>query len=124
MAEITISGRKYTLRMDINAMEQIENEFGDLKEALRSFRQDKKVSTVRAMFRILANSGQKRNGQPQDVTGEEIGACNLADLSALSEALNQTMEEAMKAETVGGNEADDTVHDEYLEELEQKEKNA
>lgn len=124
MAEITISGRKYTLRMDINAMEQIENEFGDLKEALRSFRRDKKVATVRAMFRILANSGQKRNGQPQDVTGEEIGGCNLADLSALSEALSQTMAEAMKAETVGGNEADDTVHDEYMEELEQKEKNA
>ena len=60
---------------------------------------------------------------PEDVTGEEIEDCNLADLDQLAKALNQAMEEAMHAETVGGNEADDEVHDEYLEELEQNEKN-
>ena len=79
---------------------------------------------VKAMFRILANSGRKRAGQPEDVTGEEINGCNLADLDEIAKALNATMEEAMHAETVGGNEADDEVHDEYMEELEQNEKNA
>ena len=62
-------------------------------------------------------------GLPEDVTGEEINTCNLADLNMLAEALNKTMDEAMHAETIGGNEADDTVHDEYMEELEQQEKN-
>ena len=125
MAVIKISGKEYALRMDVNAMEKIEDEFGDLKEALKAFRaRDRKISMVKSMFRILANSGRKKAGQPEDVTGEEINTCNLADLNKLAEALNKTMEEAMHAETIGGNEADDGVHDEYMEELEQQEKNA
>lgn len=124
MATIKISGKEYDLRMDVNAMEKIEEEFGDLKEALKAFRsKSRKIGIVRSMFRILANSGRKRAGLPEDVTGEEINTCNLADLNKLAEALNQSMEEAMHAETIGGNEADDTVHDEYMEELEQQEKN-
>lgn len=125
MAVIKISGKEYALRMDVNAMEKIEDEFGDLKEALKAFRaRDRKISMVKSMFRILANSGRKKAGLPEDVTGEEINTCNLADLNKLAEALNKTMEEAMHAETIGGNEADDGVHDEYMEELEQQEKNA
>lgn len=124
MAAIRIKKRTYDLRMDIHAMEQIEKEFGDLRDALTAFRKDRKISMVKAMFRILANSGQKKAGKPEDVSGEEIDDCNLADLDRLAQALNQAMEEAMHAETVGGNEADDEVHDEYMEELEQREKNA
>ena len=37
MAEIRISGKRYDLRMDIHAMERIETEFGDLRDALRAF---------------------------------------------------------------------------------------
>lgn len=124
MAAIRIKKRTYDLRMDIHAMEQIEKEFGDLRDALTAFRKDRKIGMVKAMFRILANSGQKKAGKPEDVSGEEIDDCNLADLDRLAQALNQAMEEAMHAETVGGNEADDEVHDEYMEELEQREKNA
>lgn len=124
MATIKIKGQEYSLRMDVNAMEKIEEEFGDLKEALKAFRgRDRKISMVKSMFRILANSGRKSAGLPEDVTGGEINTCNLADLNMLAEALNKTMEEAMHAETIGGNEADDAAHDEYMEELEQKEKN-
>ena len=123
MAEIRIKRKTYNLRMDIYAMEQIEKEYGDLRDALRAFHKDRKITMVKTMFRILANSGRRKAGLPEDVTGEEIEDCNLADLDQLAKALNQAMEEAMHAETVGGNEADDEVHDEYLEELEQNEKN-
>ena len=124
MAEIRINRKTYNLRMDIHAMEQIEKEFGDLRDALQAFRKDRKITMVKAMFRILANSGRKKAGLPEDVTGEEIDGCNLADLDQLAKALNQAMEEAMHAETIGGGEADDEPHDEYMEELEQREKNA
>lgn len=125
MAAITINGETYNLRMDIHAMEKIEEEFGDLKEAMQQFRgKNRKISTVKAMFRILANSGRRKDGKPEDVTGEEISGCNMGDLNLLAGALNLTMEEAMHAETVGGNAADDEVHDEYMEELERQEKNA
>lgn len=125
MADIRISGKDYALRLDVNAMEKIEEEFGDLKEALKAFRgRERKISMVKKMFRILANSGRKKAGLPEDVTGEEINACNLADLDELAKAMNKTMEEAMHAETIGGGEADDEKHDEYMEELEKQEKNA
>ena len=124
MAEIRISGKRYDLRMDIHAMERIEMEFGDLRDALRAFRgKERKIAMVKAMFRILANSGRKKAGLPEDVTGEEIDGCNLADLDRLAKALTQAMDEALRAETVGGGAADDEVHDEYLEEMENREKN-
>lgn len=127
MANITIRGRKYNLRMDVHAMEAIEKEFGDLKEAMNAFKgrggKSRKISVVKMMFRILANSGQRNAGQPEDVTGDEIDSCNLADLNTLAKTLDMAMEEAMHAETIGGNEADDEVHDEYGEQLEEMEKN-
>lgn len=125
MAKIKIDGREYMLRMDIYAMEKLEKEYGDLKSALELFRKgDKKTGVIKDMFRIMANSGQHKMKQPEDVTGDELDGMTLADMNALSIALNETMEESMHAETVGGNEADDEVHDEYMEELENREKNA
>lgn len=125
MAAIKIGGKEYALRMDIYAMEQIEKEFGDMKEALRLFQsKDRKVGMIKTMFRILANSGAAYAGKEENATGEELNGCNLGDLDQIVKALNKTLQEAMHAETVGGNEADDEVHDEYMDELEQKEKNA
>ena len=125
MARIISNKKAYELRMDVYAMEKIEKEFGDLKEALRAFRgKERKISMVKAMFRVLANSGNRKAGRPENVTGDEIDGCNLGDLDRIAKAMNDAMEEAMHAETVGGNEADDEVHDEYMEELEQQEKNA
>ena len=124
MAKIRINGEEYDLRMDIHAMEQIEKEFGDIRDALRLFRAgERKVSMIKAMFRILANSGRKRAGLEENVSADVIDSCSLADMSRIARALNQTMEEAMRAETVNGGEADDEVHDEYMEELERREKN-
>ena len=124
MASIIIKRKKYDLRMDIHAMEQIEKEFGDLRDALRAFRgKERKIGMVKSMFAILANSGRKKAGLPEDVTGEDIDQCNLADLDRIAQTLNRAMEEAMRAETVGGNEADDEPHDEYMDELEKREKN-
>ena len=125
MAAIEIKGRTYELRMDLNAMEQIEAEFGDLYETLKKFQGNRRsMAMIKPMFRILANSGQQHNGKPEDVTGNEIGDLGFAGINELSKAFNATMQEALKTETTGGNAADDEAHDEYLEELEQQEKNA
>ena len=45
----------------------------------------------------------------------------VGDTTRLStEAVQQAIAEGSKSETTGGNEADDTVHDVYLEEIERK----
>lgn len=120
MARIVIKGQEFDLRMTLWASEQIENEFGDLKEALTRFRKDRKISMVRRMFVIMANAGRKRAKQPTDVPEDILDDCTLADLDGVAVALREAMDETMHAETVGGNEADDEPEDALAAEYEEK----
>ena len=120
MAKITIKGVTYNLRMTLWASEQIENEFGDLKKALTSFRKERKISMVKKMFRILANAGRKSEKKPTDVPEDVLDDCTLADLDQVAQALREAMDETMHAETVGGNEADDEPQDALAAEYEEK----
>lgn len=120
MAKITIKGVAYNLRMGLWASEQIENEFGDLKKALTSFRKERKISMVKKMFQILANAGRKYEKKPMDVPEDVLDDCTLADLDQVAQALREAMDETMHAETVGGNEADDEPQDALAAEYEEK----
>ena len=111
MAKITISGREYDLRMSLWASEQIEKEFGDLKDALQKFRKERKVTMVKWMFRTLANAGQKAKKLPMDVPEDVLDNCSLRDLDDVAKAMSEAMNESLHAETVGGNEADDEPED-------------
>lgn len=117
MASITIKGVKYDLRFDMWALEQIENEFGGVKKMYESLA-GKDASLVKSMsvvFRILANSARDYAGLKPNVTGEEV---RHTSVGLLTRAVHEAIDEGMKAETANGNEADDQVHDEYLEEIE------
>ena len=120
MAKVTIKGTEYDLRMSLWASEQIENEFGDLKEALQAFRRDRKISMVKVMFRILANAGRKKAGLPTDVDGAVLDDCTLKDLDEVAKAMGLAMDDTMHAETVGGNEADDEPQDALAAEYDAK----
>jgi hypothetical protein len=120
MAKITIKGVEYNLRMTLWASEQIENEFGDLKDALKKFRKERKISMVKKMFRIMANAGRKSEKKPTDVPEDVLDDCTLADLDQVAQALREAMDETMHAETVGGNEADDEPQDALAAEYEEK----
>ena len=124
MAKITIEGRTFNLVMSVRAMEHIEKEYGDLKEAMAKFRgRGKNMAMIKTMFRILANAGQHVAKLPEDVTGDEIDNLSLKGLETLSNTLRQAMDEGMMAETVAGGPADDEAHDVYAEEMEKREKN-
>ena len=120
MAKIVIKGVEYDLRMSLWASEQIENEYGDLKEALQKFRKSRKIGMVKKMFRILANAGRKKAGLRTDVREDVLDDCSLFDLNMVAEAMNKAMDESMHAETVGGNEADDLPADALAEEYDAK----
>ena len=111
MAKITISGREYDLRMSLWASEQIEKEFGDLKDALQKFRKERKVTMVKWMSRTRANAGQKAKKLPMDVPEDVLDNCSLKDLDDVAKAMSEAMNESLHAETVGGNEADDEPED-------------
>lgn len=120
MAKITLHGEEYDLRMTLWASEQIENEFGDLKDALKLFRKERKISMVRKMFQIMANAGRKAAKKPTDVPEDAIDNCTLAELDLIAQTLHAALDETMHAETTGGGEADDEPQDALAAEYEEK----
>ena len=119
MASITIKGKKYDLLFDMWALEQIEDEFGGVKEMQDSL-QGQGASLAKAMasvFRIMANSARDAAGLNPNVTGEEVRHVSIGQLTA---AVHQAINEGMKSETAAGGEAVDGTHDGYLEEIERK----
>jgi hypothetical protein len=125
MAKATVNGVEYELRFDLDAMEQVEDTFGSLKEMFTLLREGRQqVRTVRTMFVILANSASDYAGDGRKVDEKALKHLPLEKLKELGDAIRAALEEGMHAETVDGNEADDNVHDGYLAEIEAEEKKA
>lgn len=120
MASITVNGREYGLRFDLYAMEQIEEEFGGVRKMFEALQTGKQLKTTRILFKILANSYLSNNGEEESVTGEEIKHADMNAIREISDAVREAIAEGSKSETTDGNEADDEVHDIYLEEIERK----
>ena len=125
MAKATVNGVEYELRFDLDAMEQVEDTFGSLKEMFTLLREGRQqVRTVRTMFVILTNSASDYAGDGRKVDEKALKHLPLEKLKELGDAIRAALEEGMHAETVDGNEADDNVHDGYLAEIEAEEKKA
>ena len=121
MAKVTIGEKEYGLRFDLYSMEQIEEEFGGVQTVFNTLKEGKhQIKTTRMLFRILANSYLSYNGQEETVTGDEIKHAGMDMIRNISEAVQAAIAEGSKSETTGGNEADDEVHDMFLEEIERK----
>lgn len=120
MASVTVKGKTYGLRFDLYAMEQIEEEFGSVKDVFTALQGGKQIKTTRKLFRILANSYLSNKGEEESVTGDEIKHEGMDMIKTISEAVQAAITEGSKSETTDGNEADDEVHDMYLEEIERK----
>ena len=119
MVKLKIEGVEYGLRMDLYAMEMIEDEFGSMKEMLEKV-QSGGTKTIRTLFRILANAQLAFEGKEETVTGKEIQRLRVAAVAGIGTAVRRAIEEGLKAETTEGAEADDEVFDVYLAEIESK----
>lgn len=124
MAKIRINGAEYDLRLGLWALDQMEKKYGDVNVAMNKFRRERSITVVKDMFVVMANQGRKHAKQPMDVDADVLDDCSLKDIELISNAMTEALDEAMHAETVGGNEADDEVADGYAAEYEQREKNA
>ena len=119
MVKLKIGETEYGLRMDMYAMEQIEDAFGSMKDMFAKI-QTGGSKTVRTLFRILANAQLAYEGKEETVTGNELLRLKVAALNGISTAIRAAVEEGMKSETNEGEEADDEVYDVYLAEIESK----
>lgn len=119
MVVLKVDGKDYPMRMDMYAMEQIEEEYGSMKDMFDKL-QKGSVKIVKSLFKILANSALSYQGKEETVTGEELKRLRVSAINGVGVAVRAAIEEGMKSETTGGSEADDQVFDVYLAELESK----
>lgn len=119
--EIRINGQLYRLRFDLWALEQIEQEFGSVRDMFKHLSGGEMVKTVRKMFSILANCQRNLDGMPEDITGDEISRHeSMAKLKEISNAIKAAIEEGMKSETKDGGEASDKKENPLDKEYEEK----
>ena len=122
MAKYSISGREFDLVYNVHTMEAIEDEFGDQQTMQKEYRENRQsVKVLKKLFKAMANSGEWLAGREETVTGNEIDRLTLKGLDTLSKIVSQTMEESLRSETTGGNEADDEPYDMVLAEIEKRE---
>jgi hypothetical protein len=106
--EVRINGQLYRLRFDLWALEQIEQEFGGIRQAFMAMDDGSMVQTVRKLFAILANCQRNYDGLPEDITGDVITRHeSMAKLREISVAIRAAMKEGMRSETSDGGEASD-----------------
>ena len=120
MVSVKIGEKEYGLRFDLYAMEQIEEEFGSVKAVFETLQGGKQVKATRILFRVLANSYLSAEGKEETVTGDEIKHAGIDVIKEGGDAIQKAITEGSKSETTDGNEADDEVHDIFLEEIERK----
>lgn len=119
MVKLKVGNKEYGLRLDMYAMELIEEEFGSMKDMFTKI-QEGGSKAVRALFRILANAELAYEGKEETVTGDELKRLKVSAMTGLGAAIRAAVEEGMKSETTDGAEADDEVFDVYLSEIESK----
>ena len=119
MVKLKIGEKEYGLRMDMYAMEMIEDEFGSMKDMFDKIK-DGGSRNIRKLFRILANAQLAYEGKEETVTGDELKRLRVTAMAGLGEAIRAAIEEGMKSETTDGAEADDEVFDVYMQEIEAK----
>ena len=118
--EVRIHGQLYRLRFDLWALEQIEQEFGGVREAFQKLTGPEMHTAVRKLFAITANCQRDYDGMPADITPETIGRhTTVAELARISAAIQAAVEKGMESETEGG-EADDDIHDALAEAYDEK----
>ena len=119
MIKLKIGDKEYGLRMDMYALEMIEEEFGGMKDMMNRLH-EAGPKQIRALFRILANAQLAYEGKEETVTGNELKSLRVAAVSGISQAISAAVEEGMRSETTDGAEADDEVFDVYMGEIEAK----
>ena len=119
MVKLKVGEKEYGLRLDLYAMEGIEEEFGSMKDMFETL-QNGGSKAIRKLFRIMANAQLAYEGKEETVTGDELKRLKVSAIAGIGQAVRAAVEEGMKSETTNGEEADDEVYDVYLSEIEAK----
>lgn len=120
--EVRLNGKLYRLRFDLWALEQIEEQFGGMRQAFEAMTGGAgMIKTIRKLFAIVANCQRNMDGMPEDVTGEEITSHeSMVKLKEISDAIRAAIEKGMESETADGGKASDKKKNPLDEEYDRK----
>ena len=106
--EVELNGQIYRLKFDMYAYEQIEEQYGGVKEAFSALTGGKIIENVKKLFAILVNCQRDADGMPANATGEEIPRhASIAKVLEINEAIKAAIYQGRHAETVPGGPASD-----------------
>lgn len=107
--EVRVNGRLYKLRFDLGVLEQIEEEFGGIRQADAALNGGAgMVKAIKKLFAAMANAQRDMDGLPMDVTGDEISRHeSIAKLKEIGNAIKAAIKVGQKRETDDGGEASD-----------------
>ena len=123
MASYTFNGKTYKLRLDLDVLEKMEDEYGGLREAFQAMSGGRgRIKTIKKVFAMMANAANEWEGIDERITGNELKHADMQGFTALTEAIQAAVIESSHAETARGGEANSDTYDAYMAEMDDEEK--
>lgn len=97
MKRVTVAGKEYALRLDLVAMEQIEEAFGGMAGMREALRSGRRVRAIRETFKALASSGESYEGRETKVTGDEVMRLTVGEMGQLMEIMESEIMESSES---------------------------
>lgn len=113
-------GTEYRLLFNLYAVEQIEDAFGSMRQAMEQLQTGKQFQALRILFRILANGARIEADEEPTVTGKEILKANFEEMKDLSDAIRLCLTLGKKTETEAGEAGSDERRELYDDEEDEK----
>jgi len=113
-------GKEYRLMFNLYAVEEIEDLYGGVRQAMQELQGGKQFTALRNLFRILANAALIADDQEPTITGKEILKADLREMTELSDAVRLCFLLGRKTETEAGEAGSDERRELYDDEEDEK----
>jgi hypothetical protein len=125
MVKIKVNGTEYVLRFDMSVSEWIEENYGDLREALKEIRTPSKTKEIMtAIFTSMANAGADYLHAGVIYKADDIKLFDKHTSPGRIAVIRRAIEEAVRDGSrmqVTEEDEDNSVRDDYLEEVKRAE---
>jgi len=113
-------GKDYKLLFNLYAMEQIEEEFGSIRNAIQELAKGKQFRSLRKIFKFMANGALIEEDREPTVTGDEVIKANIREMAELSDAVQAAFQSGKATETEAGQAGSDEKKELFDDEDDEK----
>lgn len=125
MVKIKVNGTEYVLRFDMSVAEWIEENYGDIRDALTGIRKSGRSREVMTdLFVSMANAGADYLGTGTVYRKDDVKLfdrhTSMGRVAVIRRAIEEAIRDGSRMQTTD-EEEDDSVRDDYLEEVKKAE---